>query len=72
MGGRRRRASWTQEVGVQRVEKGGEPKNSRFFSVSVPDLQSTWLLLLHCGTPRVNYVLRVLPPRQNLEVCPGV
>ena len=31
---------------------------------SVPDLQSAWLLLLHCASPRTNYLLRVLPPDQ--------
>ena len=29
---------------------------------SIPDLQSAWLLLLHCASPRANYLLRVLPP----------
>ena len=29
---------------------------------SIPDLQSAWLLLLHCACPRANYMLRVLSP----------
>ncbi len=28
----------------------------------VPSLQSAWLLLFFCGSPRSNYLLRVLPP----------
>ena len=28
----------------------------------VPDLQSTWILLLYCGATRANYVLRVVHP----------
>ena len=29
---------------------------------SLPDLQSSWLLLLHCAFARANYFLRVVPP----------
>ena len=29
---------------------------------SLPDLQSSWLLLLHCASARANYYLRVVPP----------
>ena len=29
---------------------------------SLPDLQSSWLLLLHCASARANYFLRVVPP----------
>ena len=29
---------------------------------SLPDLQSSWLLLLHCGSARANHYLRVVPP----------
>ena len=29
---------------------------------AVPHLQSTWLILLLCGAPRANYLLRILPP----------
>ena len=32
---------------------------------SVPNLQSAWLLLLNCASPRANYYLRVLPPSQS-------
>ena len=28
---------------------------------SLPDLQSSWLLLLHCASARANYFLRVVP-----------
>ena len=34
---------------------------------SIPDLQSAWLLLLHCASPRANYLLRVLPPDRVLR-----
>ena len=29
---------------------------------AVPHLQSAWLILLLCGAPRANYLLRILPP----------
>ena len=29
--------------------------------------ESAWLLLLHCASPRANYLLRVLPPDQVLR-----
>ncbi len=32
---------------------------------TVPDLQVAWLLLLHCASPRPNYLMRVLPPSQT-------
>ena len=33
----------------------------------VPDVQSAWLLLLHCASARVNYQLRVMRPECVLE-----
>ena len=33
----------------------------------VPDVQSAWLLLLHCASARANYQLRVMPPECVLE-----
>ena len=34
---------------------------------ALPSLQSAWLLLLMCASPRPNYLLRVLPPSQTEE-----
>ena len=33
---------------------------------AVPHLQSAWLILLLCGAPRANYLLRILPPCRTL------
>ena len=33
----------------------------------VPDVQSAWLLLLHCASARANYLLRVVSPEQVQE-----
>ena len=33
----------------------------------VPDVQSAWLLLLHCASARANYHLRVMRPEVALE-----
>ena len=30
----------------------------------VPDLQSAWLILMHCASARANYLLRVIDPQQ--------
>ena len=33
----------------------------------VPDVQSAWLLLLHCASTRANYMLRVVRPEWALD-----
>ena len=33
----------------------------------VPDLQSAWLLLLHCAAARANHLLRLLPPTESRD-----
>ena len=37
----------------------------------LPDLQSAWLLLLFCASPRANHWLRVVPPEQAREYAQG-
>ena len=34
----------------------------------VPDVQSAWLLLLHCASTRANYLLRVVRPEYRLTI----
>ena len=47
-----------RELGRKRVVQ--DQLLSRFPAVG--DLQSAWLLLLFCASPRANYLLRMLPP----------
>jgi hypothetical protein len=38
---------------------------------SLPPLQDAWLLLLYCGVPRANHLLRTVPPRQAAAYATG-
>ena len=38
---------------------------------TVPDVQSAWLLLLHCASPRANFYLRAVRPELALQFARG-
>ena len=49
-------------VAAHAAERMAEEKSFLDKLFDVPDLQVAWLLLLFCGVPRANHLLRVLPP----------
>ena len=61
-------AAFAQKLGEKR------PGDERKFwdqLPKLPDLQSAWLLLLHCAGPRFNYTARTVPPSQAALYAQG-